>query len=54
MFCGEHHRIVDANPRIYSVEVLAKYLAAAATGAANPAPGGLGAIEAALVSMLIR
>ena len=27
LFCGEHHRIVDANPRIYSVEVLAKYKA---------------------------
>ena len=27
MLCGEHHRIVDANPRIYSVEVLAKYKA---------------------------
>ena len=27
LLCGEHHRIVDANPRIYSVEVLAKYKA---------------------------
>jgi len=27
LFCGEHHRIVDANPRIYSVQVLAKYKA---------------------------
>ena len=27
LFCGEHHRIVDANPRVYSVEVLAKYKA---------------------------
>jgi hypothetical protein len=27
LFCGEHHRIVDADPRIYSVEVLAKYKA---------------------------
>jgi len=27
LFCGAHHRIVDANPRIYSVEVLAKYKA---------------------------
>jgi hypothetical protein len=27
LFCGEHHRIVDTNPRIYSVQVLAKYKA---------------------------
>lgn len=27
LLCGEHHRIVDASPRIYSVEVLAKYKA---------------------------
>ncbi len=27
LLCGVHHRIVDANPRIYSVEVLAKYKA---------------------------
>jgi hypothetical protein len=27
LLCGEHHRIVDNNPRIYSVEVLAKYKA---------------------------
>ena len=27
LFCGEHHLIVDRNPRIYSVEVLAKYKA---------------------------
>jgi hypothetical protein len=27
LLCGEHHRIVDTNPRIYSVEVLAKYKA---------------------------
>ncbi len=27
LFCGECHRIVDNNPRIYSVEVLAKYKA---------------------------
>lgn len=27
LLCGEHHRIVDDNPRIYSVEVLAKYKA---------------------------
>ena len=27
LFCGEYHRIVDANPRIYSVQVLAKYKA---------------------------
>jgi hypothetical protein len=27
LLCGEHHRIVDAYPRIYSVEVLAKYKA---------------------------
>ena len=25
--CGDHHRIVDNNPRIFSVEVLAKYKA---------------------------
>ncbi len=25
--CGEHHRVVDNSPRIYSVEVLAKYKA---------------------------
>jgi hypothetical protein len=27
LLCGEHHRIVDNNPRVYSVEVLAKYKA---------------------------
>ena len=27
LFCGVHHPIVDNNPRIYSVEVLAKYKA---------------------------
>ncbi|QYX76654.1 hypothetical protein [Streptomyces akebiae] len=27
LFCGNHHAIVDGNPRIYSVEVLAKYKA---------------------------
>ncbi len=27
LLCGEHHRIVDNSPRIYSVEVLAKYKA---------------------------
>ncbi|MDX3781492.1 MULTISPECIES: hypothetical protein [Streptomyces] len=27
LFCGTHHAIVDGNPRIYSVEVLAKYKA---------------------------
>src|SRR5690348_9938877 len=27
LLCGEHHRIADNNPRIYSVEVLAKYKA---------------------------
>jgi hypothetical protein len=27
LLCGEHHRVVDNNPRIYSVEVLAKYKA---------------------------
>jgi hypothetical protein len=27
LFCGSHHAIVDGNPRIYSVEVLAKYKA---------------------------
>jgi hypothetical protein len=27
LLCGDHHTIVDANPRIYSVEVLAKYKA---------------------------
>src|SRR5947209_8751244 len=27
LLCGEHHLIVDNNPRIYSVEVLAKYKA---------------------------
>jgi hypothetical protein len=27
LLCGDHHRIVDNNPRIYSVEVLAKYKA---------------------------
>jgi hypothetical protein len=27
LFCVEHHRIVDHNPRIFSVEVLAKYKA---------------------------
>jgi hypothetical protein len=27
LLCGEHHRIVDNDPRIYSVEVLAKYKA---------------------------
>ena len=27
LFCTPHHQIVDANPRIYSVEVLAKYKA---------------------------
>jgi len=27
LLCGVHHRIVDNNPRIYSVEVLAKYKA---------------------------
>src|SRR5205807_4467456 len=25
LFCGVHHPIVDGNPRIYSVEVLAKF-----------------------------
>jgi hypothetical protein len=27
LLCGDHHRIVDNNPRIFSVEVLAKYKA---------------------------
>jgi uncharacterized protein (TIRG00374 family) len=36
------------------IKVAGAYLAAAAIGAASPTPGGLGAIEAALVSMLIR
>ena len=36
------------------IKVAGAYLAAAATGAASPTPGGLSAIEAALVSMLIR
>ncbi|MFF3372292.1 hypothetical protein ACFYXF_04955 [Streptomyces sp. NPDC002680] len=27
LFCGTHHAVVDGNPRIYSVEVLAKYKA---------------------------
>ncbi|MCX4561450.1 hypothetical protein OHA02_35360 [Streptomyces phaeochromogenes] len=27
LFCGTHHAIVDGNPQIYSVEVLAKYKA---------------------------
>jgi hypothetical protein len=34
--------------------VAGAYLAAAAIGAASPTPGGLGAVEAALVSLLIR
>jgi len=36
------------------IKVTSAYLAAAAIGAASPTPGGLGAIEAALVRMLIR
>jgi undecaprenyl-diphosphatase len=36
------------------IHVAAAYLAAAAIGAASPTPGGLGAVEAALVSVLIR
>jgi undecaprenyl-diphosphatase len=34
------------------IQVAAAYLAAAAIGAASPTPGGLGAAEAALVSLL--
>jgi hypothetical protein len=46
LFCGEHHRIVDANPRIYSVQVLAKYKAGHEARIApknlRPAPPPLG------------
>lgn len=42
LFCGVHHPIVDGNPRIYSVEVLAKYKAdheaKMAPAALKPAP----------------
>jgi undecaprenyl-diphosphatase len=37
-----------------AIDVAAAYLAGASVGAASPTPGGLGAVEAALVGALVR
>lgn len=58
LFCGVHHPIIDNNPRIYSVEVLAKYKAdheakmAATDLKASPAsPPAIEAVDLSLLTI---